>query len=86
VVERTTKRTTRSTTSAAIPTRRDGSCWIRKEWTFNSGARADKLDRHIREQVSWCDLTAVISMKPAGDFESLLVEIKPPNQPWLAKW
>ena len=50
-------------------------------------ARApDKLDRHIREQVSWCDLTAVISMKPASDFESLLVEIKTQNQPWLAKW
>jgi hypothetical protein len=29
---------------------------------------------------------AVISMKPASDFESLLVEIKTQNQPWLAKW
>jgi hypothetical protein len=43
VVERTTKRTTRSTTSAAVPTGRGGSGWIPKEWTFHSDAVADKF-------------------------------------------
>ncbi len=56
MVERTTKRTTCSTTSAAVPTGRDGSGWIPKEWTFHSDTVADKFDRHVREQLSWYDL------------------------------
>src|SRR5207249_7983521 len=43
VVERTTKRTTRSTNSAAIPTGRDGSRWIPKEWTVAEFAPVHKL-------------------------------------------
>jgi hypothetical protein len=38
VVERAAKRTTRSTTSAAVPTGRNGFDWIPKEWTFHSDA------------------------------------------------
>jgi hypothetical protein len=37
-VERAAKRATRSTTSAALPTGRDGFDWIPKEWTFYSDA------------------------------------------------
>jgi hypothetical protein len=55
-VERTTKRTTRSTTSAAVPTGRDGSGRTPKEWTFYSDAVADKFDRHVREILPWQDL------------------------------
>jgi hypothetical protein len=43
VVERTTKRTTRSTTSAAVPTGREGSRWIPKEWTVAEFAPIQKL-------------------------------------------
>jgi hypothetical protein len=42
-VERATKRTTRSTTSAAVPTGRDGSRWIPKEWTVAEFAPVHKL-------------------------------------------
>ena len=38
VVERATKRATRSTTSAAVPARWDGSYWRPKEWTFHLNA------------------------------------------------
>ena len=38
VVERATKRTTRSKTSAAVPARRDSSGWSPKEWTFHLNA------------------------------------------------
>jgi hypothetical protein len=58
VVERAAKRATRSTTSAAVPTGRDGFDWIPKEWTFHSDAVADKFDRHVREQLPWFDLAA----------------------------
>jgi hypothetical protein len=43
VVERATQRTTRSTTSAAVPTGRDGSRWIPKEWTVAEFAPVHKL-------------------------------------------
>ena len=43
MVERTTKRTTRSTNSAAVPTGRDGSRWIPKEWTVAEFAPVHKL-------------------------------------------
>jgi hypothetical protein len=43
VVERATKRTARSTTSAAVPTGRDGSRWIPKEWTVAAFAPVQKL-------------------------------------------
>jgi hypothetical protein len=43
VVERTAKRTTRSTNSAAVPTGRDGSRWIPKKWTVAEFAPVHKL-------------------------------------------
>jgi hypothetical protein len=52
------ERTTRSTTSAAIPTGRDSSGWIPREWRFHSDAVADKFDRRVREQLPWYDLAA----------------------------
>jgi len=57
-VERATKRATRSTTSAAVPTGRNGSGWLPKEWTFHSDAVADKFDRHVCERLPWFDLAA----------------------------
>jgi len=54
VVERTTKRTTRSTTSAALPTgREEGADWITKQRTSHSEAITDEFKRHVREQLAW---------------------------------
>ena len=51
VVERRTKRTTRSRIPAAVSTGRDGSASIPKGFTFHSDAFADKIDRRVSGQL-----------------------------------